>query len=203
MPLKSVLERTAPRSPEAESRLVVLRLQARDFAIASAAAVAGTGLAVSYEPGLAVPLAAATVTTVALGCRSLWRRRELVRALMRERDAYAIDAVCREGKRFATAPRRHRLGGWLRKLVRIADGEEPPPSLSLRVIDDRVRPRRERLLRLADALEDDRRQVHPASVALLHHLLTIPGLSPLYNPGLDADLVDLALHRIEAGIAQL
>jgi hypothetical protein len=38
---------------------------------------------------------------------------------------------------------------------------------------------------------------------LLHHLLTIPGLSPLYNPGLDADLVDLALHRIEAGIDQL
>jgi hypothetical protein len=68
------------------------------------------------------------------------------------------------------------------------------------VINARVEPRRERLLRMAEALEDDAREVHPASVALLHQMLTRPGVSPLYNPGLDEDLLDLGLHRVEAGI---
>jgi hypothetical protein len=58
------------------------------------------------------------------------------------------------------------------------------------------------MLRIADALEDDARDVHPASLALLHQVLTRPGVSPLYNPGLDADLLDLALHRVEAGVEQ-
>jgi hypothetical protein len=42
--------------------------------------------------------------------------------------------------------------------------------------------------------------VHPASVALVHQLLTRPGLSPLYNIGLQEDVLDLALHRVEAGV---
>jgi hypothetical protein len=138
--------------------------------------------------------------TLALGARSLWRRRELIAALLRERDAYAIDDVRREGARFANVARRRRLGAWLRKLVRIAETDELPPSINLRVLDERVRPRRDRLLRIADALEAEDRPIHPASVALLHQLLTRPPLSPLYNPGLDEDLLDLALHRIEAGV---
>ena len=52
----------------------------------------------------------------------------------------------------------------------------------------------------ADAFEDDAREVHPACVALLHQVLTRPGVSPLYNIGLHEDLLDLALHRVEAGI---
>jgi hypothetical protein len=198
--LKSVLERDLPRSHEAARKLDALRSQGRDFGIACALSLAGTAVALAIEPRLALLFAAVAFGTALLCGRSLWRRRELLVLLLAERDAYAIDAVRRRASHFATAKRRRRMGAWLRKLVAVADGEQHPPSTNVRVIDARVRPRRERLLKLADAFDDDTRQVHPASVALLHQALTRPGFSPLYNVGLEEDLLDLVLHRVEAGI---
>lgn len=198
--LKSVLERGLPRAQEAERRLDALRGQARDFAIACLLALVGTVIAVAVDQRLALGLAAVAVGTGFLFARSTWRRRELLVMLLPDRDAYAIEAVRRQATRFATAKRRARLGAWLRKLVAVADGDEHPPSTNVRVIDARVRPRRERLMKLAAALEDESREVHPASLSLLHQMLTRPGLSPLYNLGLEEDLLDLALHRVEAGV---
>jgi hypothetical protein len=198
--LKSVLERDLPSSREAEQTLGALRGQARDFGVACALSLAGAVIAVVVDTRLALALAAAATAMLILCGRSIWRRRELLVTLLGDRDAYSIDAVRRRASRFATTTRRHRLGGWLREVVAVADGEMHAPSTSVRVIDARVRPRRERLLKLADALEDDVRSVHPASVALLHQVLTRPGLSPLYNLGFHEDLLDLALHRVEAGI---
>ena len=152
------------------------------------------------EPRLAVALLAAAVAMLILSGRAMWRRRELLGALLTDRNAYEIDAVRRHATRFATPARRQRLGAWLRKLVAVADGEEYAPSANVRAIDPRVEPRRERLLKLADALDNDGQEVHPASIALLHQLLTRPGISPLYNIGLTEDVLDLALHRVEAGI---
>jgi hypothetical protein len=200
MPLRSVLERELPPPREAELKLEAFRAQARDFALASALALAGTVVAIVAEPRLAPVLAAATVAMLLLAGRSRWRRHELLTILLPARHAYSIDAVRSQAARFATGVRRRRLGSWLRKVVAVAAGEEHPPSANVRVIDARVRPRRERLLRLADAFEDDAREIHPASVALLHQLLTRPGVSPLYNPGIQEDLLDLALHRVEAGV---
>jgi hypothetical protein len=200
MALKSVLERDSPRSPEAEAKLQILRQQARDFAIASVLGFGGAVIAAAAAPQLAFALAAAGVFTLALCGRSLWRRRELLGALLLDRDAYAIEAVRHRAAHFATSARRHRLGKWARTIVRVANGEELPASANVRVLPERVHPERERLLRIADALEDDARTIHPASVALMHRLLTRPGLSPLYNPGLEADLLNLALHRVEAGV---
>lgn len=198
--LRSVLERDLPRSAEAERKLDALRAQARDFAVACGLSLVGAAIAVAVDPRLALGLGAVAFGTGVLCARALWRRRGLLVLLLAERDAYSIHAVRRQAERFATAKRRRRLGAWLRKLVAVADGEQHPPSTNVRVIDARVAPRRERLLKLADALDDDTREVHPASVALLHQVLTRPGLSPLYNVGLDDDLVDLALHRVEAGV---
>lgn len=202
MPLKSVLERDLPPLPEAERKLDALRSQARDLRIASVLAIVGTIVAILFEPRLAVPLAAAAAVTLVLAGRSVWRRRELLVMLLPLRDAYGVEAVREEARRFATPARRHRLGAWLRQIVAVADGEQRPPSGSVHVLDARVRPRRERLLRIADAFDDDARDVHPASLALLHQVLTRPGVSPLYNPGLEEDLLDLALHRVEAGVEQ-
>jgi hypothetical protein len=198
--LKSVLERDLPRSRDAELKLDALRAQGRDFGIACALSLVGVVVAAAIDARLVLILAAIACGTGVLCARSVWRRRELLVLLLAERDAYSIAAVRGRARGFATAKRRHRLGAWLRKLVAIADGEQPPPSTNVRVIDARVRPRRERLLKLADAFDDDAREVHPASVALLHQVLTRPGLSPLYNVGLQDDLVDLALHRVEAGV---
>lgn len=199
--LKSVLERNLPRSREAEARLDALRGQARDFGIACGLSLIGAVVAIAIDPRLTLGLAAIAVGTGVLCARSRWRRRELLVMLLIERDAYEIEAVRRHATRFATPKRRHRLGAWVRKLVAVADGEAHPPSTNVRVLDARIEPRRERLIKLADAFNDDAVEVHPASVALLHQLLTRPGLSPLYNIGLSEDLLDLALHRVEAGIA--
>ncbi len=195
-----MLERDIPRSEEAERKLDALRATARDFGVACGLSIIGAVIAVAVDPRLALGLAAVAFGTGLLCARSVWRRRELLVMLLAERDAYSIDAVRRHGARFATPQRRHRLGAWLRKVVAVADGEERPPSTTVRVIDARVRPRRERLLKLADAFDDDAREVHPASIALLHQVLTRPGSSPLYNVGLKEDLVDLAFHRVEAGV---
>jgi hypothetical protein len=198
--LKSVLDRNLPRSHEAGLKLEALRAQARDFGVASGLSVVGAAVAVAIDSRLVLILVAIALGTGVLCARAVWRRGELLVLLLAERDAYSIPAVRRRADHFATPTRRHRLGAWLRKIVAVADGDQHPPSTNVRIIDARVRPRRERLLKLAEALDDDRREVHPASVALLHQVLTRPGLSPLYNLGLDEDLVDLALHRVEAGI---
>lgn len=198
--LKSVLDRDLPRSQDAERKLEALRGQARDFGAACALSLVGAVIAVAIDLRLALVLAGTAVGTGLLSGRAIWRRRDLLVMLLTERDAYRIDAVRRQATKFATLKRRHRLGAWLRKLVAVADGEQHPPSTQVRVLDARVRPRRERLLKLADAFDDDVREVHPASVALLQQVLTRPGLSPLYNIGLKEDLLDLALHRVEAGV---
>lgn len=195
-----MLERDLPRSQEAERKLDALRAQGRDFGVAFGLSLVGALIALAVDQRLALGLAAVAFGTAVLCARSLWRRRELVVRLLAERNAYSIGAVQRQAVRFATPKRRSRLGAWVRKLVAVADGDEHPASTTVRVLDARVSPRRERLLKLADALGDDTREVHPASIALLHQLLTRPGLSPLYNIGLKEDLLDLALHRIEAGI---
>jgi hypothetical protein len=198
--LKSVVDRDLPRSEEAERKLDALRAQARDFGIACALSLVAVIVALAEDPRLALLLAAVAVGTGVLCGRSLWRRRELLVMLLADRDAFSIEAVRRQASRFDTADRRHRLGRWLRKIVAVADGEQHPPSTTVRVLDSRVRPRRERLLKLAGQFDDDSSQIHTSSVALLHQLLTRPGLSPLYNIGLQEDLLDLALHRVEAGI---
>ena len=176
--LKSVVERDLPRSQEAEAKLDALRAQARDFGIACALSLVGAAVAVAIDPRVVVILVAIAVGTGVLCARAVWRRQELVVLLLADRDAYSISAVQRRAKRFATVKRRHRLGAWVRKIVSVADGKQHPPSTTVRIIDARIRPRRDRLLKLADALDDDARQVHPASLALLHQMLTRPGFSP-------------------------
>ncbi len=198
--LKSVIERDLPPSHEAEVKLDALRAQARDFGIACGLGLAGAVVALAVDPRLVLILVAIAVGTGLLCGRAVWRRQELLVLLLAERDAYSIPAVRRRAKRFATPKRRCRLGAWLRKIVDVADGKQHPPSTNVRVIDARVRPRRERLLKLADAFDDESREVHPASLALLHQMLTRPGFSPLYNVGLKEDLVDLVLHRVESGV---
>jgi hypothetical protein len=200
MPLRSVLEREVPPSQESELRLQALRAQSRDYAIGALVGIVGAPIAIVVAPQLGVAIAVAAAAAIALCLRSVTRRRGLLALLLRDRGAYEIADVRRAGERFANPARRHRLGAWLRSLVKVADAEGVPASLNLRAIDERVRPRRERFLRIADALEADERSIHPASVALLHQMLTRPPVSPLYNHGLDEDLLDLALHRVEAGV---
>lgn len=166
--------------------------------VAVAAAALGAAAFVLY-PGLRVGIAVAVVGALVLPLATRLRRRALLAELVRDRRAYSIAAVREAGERFADPRRRGRLAAWLRVVVRRADGEDSHVGCTAPSLDERVRPRRERLLAIADALEAPDRPPHPASTALVHALLTRPPSSPLYNAGLDEDVLDLSLHRIEAG----
>ncbi len=172
----------------------------RTYGLAGLLLAPAAAMVAFLDAHLAVALGAAAVAAAILAVATRGRRRSLLAELLRERDAYAIDDVRTAGNRFASDARRHHLAAWVRGIVGAVEGTHPEAAYNFVSLDDRVRGRRERLLALADAFESRERTIHPASVALLHQLLTRPPLSPLYNPGLDEELLDFALHRVEAGI---
>jgi hypothetical protein len=184
---------------EAERRLQELRDRCREMAASGLVLAAAAAPAAIFTARLGIAVGAGAAAAFALAIRARSRRRGLLSALLRERDAYRIEVVRHEGTRFASVDRRRRLGRWLRRIVSVTEGEERLPY-GVVSLDDRVRAHRERLLRIADALETADRPVHPASVVLVHQLLTRPPTSPLYNPGLDDELLDFALTKVEAGV---
>ncbi len=200
MALRSLLERSLPPLREAELRLQELRDRGREMAAVGLVLAAATAPAALFMAHLGIAVGASAVAAFALALRARNRRQTLLSALLRERDAYRIEVVRREGTRFASIDRRRRLGRWLRRIVSFAECDDGLPAYSVVSLDDRVRAQRERLLRIAEALEATDRPVHPASVVLVHQLLTRPPSSPLYNPGLDDELLDFALTKVEAGV---
>jgi hypothetical protein len=199
-PLRSLLDHALPPLGEAERRLADLAARTRTYGPAALLLAPAAPIVALLDARLAVALGAAAAAAVALALAARGRRRSLLDELLREREAYAIDAVRDAGNRFASDARRYRLAAWVRGIVGTVEGTDSEHAYNLVSLTDRVRDRRERLLALADALDSQERTIHPASVSLLYQLLTRPPLSPLYNPGLDEELLDFALHRVEAGI---
>jgi hypothetical protein len=183
---------------EVELRLATLRsLTRRMFAAAlTLTAVAAATALVSSRVAISFGVAAAAAFIVATGARL--RGRALVSRLLWVRAAYRLDVVRAAGSEFATPQRCRRLAAGLRRVVAFGDGEFALPGY-IASLDERVLERRGRLLALAEAFESPR-PIHPASVALLHRLLTLPASSPLYNPALGEDLLDLTLHEVESGL---
>jgi hypothetical protein len=200
MALRSVLEHSVPPTPEAERRLQDLHRRTREWAVSGLVLAAAAIPATLFIPRLGVALGAGGATAFALALLARGRRQSLLLALLGNRDAYWIDAVQHEGICFSTVDRRRRLARWLRSVVGFADGAERLPAHTAISLNDRVQARRDRLLSIADAFDATDRPVHPSSVVLVHQLLTQPGSSPLYNPGLDEELLDFALTKVEAGV---
>jgi hypothetical protein len=200
MALRSVLEHSVAPTSEAERRLKDLHRRAREMAVSGLVLTAATIPAAVIIPPLGIALGTGAAAAFALALLARSRRRSLLLALLGNRDAYWIEAVQHEGICFSSADRRQRLARWLRSVVGFADGAERLPAYSAISLTDRVLARRERLLSIADAFEATDHPVHPASVVLVHQLLTRPGSSPLYNPGLDDELLDFALNKVEAGV---
>jgi hypothetical protein len=194
----SELDPPALSLQEVELRLAALRSLTRRMlaaaltltAIAAATALVSTRVAISFG------VAGGAALIVAIGAQR--RGRGLLSRLLWVRAAYRLDVVRAAGSDFATPQRCRRLAAGLRRVVAFGDGEFALPGY-VASLDERVLERRGRLLALADAFESPR-PIHPASVALLHRLLTLPASSPLYNPALGEDLLDLTLHEIEAGL---
>jgi hypothetical protein len=99
-------------------------------------------------------------------------------------------------KRLLSTRNRQALAAGLR---RTAAPTQPPRRFdTCPILPDRVAAVRPELLQLANALEQTN-DLDPASVALIHELLT-NACSPLYNPNLPADDLHATISRAHAGI---
>jgi hypothetical protein len=199
--VRSLLDLNLPPLVDAERQLGELSAQRTQRLIAAVALVAlaaGSALVVSQ---LWIVLAAGAVAALVTAAWASGRRRTLLSALVQVREAYRIEVVSAEGTRFATAARRERLAVGVRSIVHAADGREGHPAYTAAALEERVIARKERLLRVAAALDGHADALHPAGVAIMHRLLTRPSVSPLFNPALQEHTLDDALHRVEACVA--
>lgn len=183
---------------DAEDRLAALRKQRRE-GFAGALLLPMLAAAAFFYLPFEVPVGfmAGTLAAVGLIAIATDRRRQLMAELIQRHEAYCLEPVARAGTRFASPARRERLAAWLRDIVRTADQCEVSSSYTTLAIEERVLCRRRQLLDLAAALETPDLSLHPAGVAITHRMLTRPGISPLYNPGLPERTLDDTLRRIE------
>jgi hypothetical protein len=183
---------------DAERLLVELRQQ-RTWRLAGAVVLMALAVvAVVALPQVWIVLAAGAGAAFATAAVAFDRRRSLLEGLVQVREAYRLEEVSQAGSRFATRERRTRLAGWMRDIVGAAEGREVRVAYTAAAIDARVLARKERLLRVAAALDGREDELHPAGVAIVHRLLTRPSISPLFNPQLEEQILDDALHRVEA-----
>lgn len=171
------------------------------FAGVIAAACAPISSVWDIHLALALAFSAAAAWTAAFVHHS--RLQALLGDLLRDRGAYELKSVRRAGEEFASPARRHRVAELARRVVWSVDTGWLSPGVDIVSFVERVRVHKNRLLELADNLDSPSYRVHPASVVLLHQLLTRPPWSPLYNPKLEPALLDLALRSIEIGVEDL
>jgi hypothetical protein len=199
--VRSLLDLNLPPLVDAERQLAELsdqRTQRLIGAVALTALAVGSAVVVSQ---LWIVLAAGAVTALVTAAWASTRRRTLLSALVQVREAYRVEAVSAAGARSATPARRERLAVGVRSIVHAAEGREGHPAYTAAALEERVLARKERLLRVAAALEGHEDELHPAGVAIMHRMLTRPSVSPLFNPALDEHTLDDALHRVEACVA--
>jgi hypothetical protein len=160
---------------------------------AAAAVVALPALALSTPFALALAVGGLFECLVAL--EAVYSRRQLIARLALHPAAYELPEVAAYGTRAAELPQRARLAAWIIEIVTEA---RSPHSLYL---GDRVDLVAHDLRALAHELVSPARSVAPESAVACSRLLTRMTESPLYNPGLPLEDLQVALHRIRAGIA--
>ncbi len=198
--MRSLLDLNLPPLVDAERQLADLSGQ-RTQRLAAAAVLAILAVAAFFVLGqLWIVLAIGAVAALMTATFTMGRRNTLLSTLTQVREAYRVEAVSKAGARFATRARRERLAIGLRGMVDGAERSGGRPAYTAAALEDRVIPRRERLLAVAAALEGDDDALHPAGVAIAHRLLTRPSVSPIFNPALPEHVLDDALHRVEACI---
>ena len=199
MHLRTLLDIDLPPLAEVEQQLDDLRSDTYSrLAVGLVLTAATVGAAFFWSRDAVLVVGAGAAAGILSAAWAFDRRRSLLSQLVRVRHAYRLASVSAAGGHFASPERRRRLASWLRKIVVCAEGDEAQMAYTAAALDERVLARRERLLALAEALEaPDGGGVHPSGVAIVHCLLTRPPSSPLYNPAIDEELLDLALHRVD------
>ena len=202
MRLRSLLDLDLPPLVDAERLLADLRAQRTGRLVGAVGLMALAVLAVVALPQISLVPAAGALAALGMAGIAFGRRRLLLEALLQVRDAYRLEEVSQAGSRFASRERRARLARWMRDIIGAAEGRDVRVAYTAAALDERVLARKERLLRVAAALDGGDEELHPAGVAIVHRLLTRPSVSPLFNPLLEEQILDDALHRVEACTAE-
>jgi hypothetical protein len=143
---------------------------------------------------LALALTVGAGFELLLVATSVLSRRSLIARLSLEPDAYCIPEVAAYGTALAKPKKRAQLADGFRSMVRDA---LRPGALYL---PDRVLRHARELEALARDLRSPAVRVHPASVARCRRLLTEAAESPLYNPRLSEEDLEVILRRIRSGM---
>lgn len=179
-----------------EARLDLRRRRRRGAEAGLLSAAVGVGAVVSFPfaPALAFALAVGAGLEALVGAAALCGYRDRISKLALEPAAYVLPEVDRYGRRLAGQGQRARLAAWISEIL--ADVEVPG---NLFLVDRVLRCAHE-LEALARDLAHPRARVQPACAVACSRLLTCAVESPLYNPRLPADELEITVHRIRAGI---
>lgn len=159
----------------------------------------------------AMALAAAPATTapiaLALGGGSLagglialtgtLSRQDRIARLALDPLAYELPEVAAYAQRLTRHFERQRLADWILEILREAAYYPGHWYFTPRVIQYA-----DELAALSDDLADPAAEIHPASAAAAHLLLTQAVDSPLYNPALPDDLLPMTIRKIRLGISR-
>jgi hypothetical protein len=154
-------------------------------------------LAVLWHANDLVAIATSMIVsvTIAVGCHAVRKHRLATLAIFPE--FARLPELAGTRRRLLRPRNRRRLAARLRRTAAIT---QPPHRFDCcQVLVDRVAAVRSDLVELADALQHAR-EIDPASVALLHELLS-NGCSPLYSSNLATAELQATLTRVRAGIA--
>jgi hypothetical protein len=157
-----------------------------------AGALAAPG--VLFEPPVALALAIGATIALALSLVAAVRRYLLIERLALDRDAYAIAAVRRYGRRLTSRRMRERLSRSLRSVVADSwrcESYIPPGRVAAFATE---------LEELARELAEAACHVEPVSAASCLLLVSDGMESPLLNPTVPGEDLRAALLRIRSGI---
>jgi hypothetical protein len=132
--------------------------------------------------------------TLAAGCHVIRQHKLATLAVIPE--LAQLPEFATKHKQLLSARKRQALAAGLRRTAALT---QPPRRFdTCPILTDRVAAVRPELLQLADALEQTN-DLNPASVALIHELLT-NACSPLYNPNLPTERLHATISQAHAGI---
>jgi len=174
---------------EAEARLLDLRHDEQQRIAVSAVALCASLAASVVFPPLVFPLFTGGLALGALGISAIWRHWDLVDRLADDCDAYLIPEVSAYGGREARMDRRRYHAALIRAWT--DDGV----ARTLEVSKD--------LEELANALEDDRLELNPASAMACRRLVSEPAASPLLDETSSVADLRSAINRVRTGFRPL
>jgi hypothetical protein len=181
---------------QAARDLLRLRRRAVESGVLLVGATVAGASALLVGPLPAVALFSGAALEAALLVLALNGYRERIARLALSPEAYVLPEVDRYGRRLAEPRRRARLAASISRVV--AEAHLPGNFY----LAERVATFAREFETLARELLRPTARIEPASVVACHRLLTSAVESPLYNPRLPAQDLELALARIRAGIAR-